>query len=76
MFILILCFFLKCLSLFSVNLKCSTDDKGMSMQMPNCEVFSLFTLMLHGKGYDNIMSSQAAFEMSVNPVVDGIGYSP
>lgn len=44
MFIFMLCF--QCIFLCSVNLKCKTDDKGMSMQIDNCEVYSLFILVL------------------------------
>lgn len=44
MFIFML--FFQCIFLCSVNLKCIMDDKGMSMQISYCEVYSLFILVL------------------------------
>lgn len=37
-----------CILLRSVNLKCITDDKEMSMQIHNCEVY--FLMLMFGRG--------------------------
>lgn len=65
MFIFVLCF--PGILLCSVNLKCVTDDKGMSMQSHNCEVYSLFILMLRQQGckLDNITPLQPVFEATL-----------